>query len=1152
MSVTKSGRPSGHSVKRRKLSHESIEIKDGLDCTAEPHNDGTEVKTTGANLSDDDVDDSESSEVPATHLARNKSRKSNAPASAIIPSTGSSSATLTLQTQTLIAELKPDYASRIRKMRPIADKVIEIIKAIPEQQSMSLTEAQTFSRKTLGVAIPWASAPPSDVKYKFSFSKPSSITVQGALMHSLGPQTSSRMVIVPEMPASTFEGKDYLNFRALHKRAFYLACIASTLQKELQDDFGISFASADGNELIPVIRLVAKSNDKKSSEAVFEINPSLPSSLGPVDKMTPTHNCIRKGDLTHEQHTSHNNASAFYNSSLRSLAATGSLQPLLKHAASKADHFRDACLLGTVWLQQRDFSSARADGGFGLDEWALVCALLLESGGHQGRPLFSPRYNAIQFFKAMLQVLSGRDMYDPLVVRGVTKLPRSEQPVLYDAQTGVNLLYKMTPWSYARMKHHATISLAAVNSKMLSGFEPTFILKASDPIMQFDESYEIDMSRRSASELHLLHDTIKKGLGDRASLVDLCHPQKLSWTVSSPHPSVAVAKVTIGLLINPEAALRLVDHGPAVEEKQESKQFRDFWGDKAELRRFKDGRISESLVWSADTPVAQQIIHYLCAKHLKLSPHAVKPFAGLEKSQLRGSVSSDEAFQAVNTKFQSLSSTLHHLDGLPLPVRSVSAASEHLRSSSLELPLEPGAAHPIDVIIQFDSSGRWPDDLRAIQYTKIAFLNQVADKLTQNDRTLQTRIGLENTFASSLGTHNTSYLDIIYASPTPAIPPIIFRLRIYHERELHLLQQAVAARTTLSPPVREIHQLALHSQRQTATAVAHTTAIRTLITAFPPLSATIRLLKSFIASHNLSLHVPGPILEILAAHVFLSPAPWSTPGTATTAFARCIHLLARWDWSVEPLIVDLSLSQDMNIEQRRELETRFAAWRKMDPNMNTVSWFVGTNIDATGVVWIQGIAGQDPKPPRVIAGRLTALARAAMGLIKSKSDMESNIMTKADWNSIFSSSLEDFDFVLRLKDQNKTKSKNGQYKNLEIAAGLDVDTTGIDIVASYVEDLQRCFGSSAIFFYGGKKGGSNAIGGLWRPHVRGKEVRPWRLRLGYSTVPVPMPTDAEVGDEDGDDGAAKKAMCKVNVDGMLAEMGLMGEGLVDRITTKDA
>ncbi|KAK5957897.1 U3 snoRNP protein [Knufia fluminis] len=1145
MSVIKNARVNGHSTKRRKLSHEldeaeRVSLKSGETATGDIEDEGCSAESADSDMN---METDEAFAAPKPGLQTRKAKDTARPGRPTVVSTASPSATLMFQAQSLVAEVKPDYASRMRKMRPFADRLIEVIKAMPEKQPMSLSQAQTFSRKELGVAFPWRVKPAPDIKYKFSFSKPSKTTIQGTFAHHLGPRGNVRIVIVPEMPAEMFQEKDYLNYRAIHKRAFYLACLASTLQEKLKEEFDVQFSFADGNELMPVIKLSSKSKQKALTDCVFEISPSLPSSVGPRDKMTPAHNCIRKEELSKSRDVTDDEGSAFYNSTIRSLASVESTAQLFEHAVSKTGYFQDACLLGAVWLQQRGFSSVRADGGFGLDEWAIACALLLEGGGHQGRPLFSPRYSAIQLFKAMLQVLGGRDMHDPLVVRGVMKLSKSEQPVMYDADTGVNILYKMTPWSYACLKHHASISLAAVNSKKLSGFEPTFIAKVSDSTLQFDESYEIDLSDAQTSNLHVLCEVLKKGLSDRVSLIDLQSSHNSSWKIIVSSPSTKGGKVTVGLLVNPEATLRLVDHGPPVEEKQESKAFRDFWGDKAELRRFKDGTINESLVWSADTPVTHQIIQYLCAKHFKLSPSTITSSAVLQKTHLQSSLSADEAFQAVNAKFQSLSSTLHHLDGLPLPVRSVSAASEHLRSSSLALPLEPGVARPIDAIIQFDSSGRWPDDLRAIQYTKIAFLNQVADKLTQNDRKLETRIGLENTSTSSHGTHNTSYLDIIYPSPTPAIPPIIFRLRIYHERELQLLQQVLSSKSTLAPPLRETYQSALHSQKQTAASIAHTTALRTLITTFPPLSTTIRLLKRFIASHHLSIHLPQPILEVIAAHVFLNPTPWGPPGTATTAFARCLHLLARWDWSAEPLIVDLSLAQDMTLEQRRDLETRFAAWRKMDPNMNGVSWFVGTNVDSTGVVWTQGVVGADPKPPRVIAGRVTALADAALNVIRQKSDSESKIMTRVDWDGIFTSSLEDFDFVLHLKGRKAKKGSHGQFKNLEIAAGLDVDTTGVDSVGSYIEDLRRCFGNVAIFFYGG----SNAVGGLWRPHIRGKETRPWRIRLGYSTVPVPMEVN---GEADGDDGG-RKAMCSVNIEGMLAEMGMMGEGIVDKITTKE-
>ena len=56
----------------------------------------------------------------------------------------------------------------------------------------------------------------------------------------------------------------------------------------------------------------------------------------------------------------------------------------------------------------------------------------------------------------------------------------------------------------------------------------------------------------------------------------------------------------IGILVSSlEKAFRVVDAGPNVEHKDEALKFRNFWGEKTELRRFKDGIIAESTVWES-------------------------------------------------------------------------------------------------------------------------------------------------------------------------------------------------------------------------------------------------------------------------------------------------------------------------------------------------------------------------------------------------------------------------------------------------------------------------------------------------------------------------------------------------------------------------
>ncbi|CAN0366032.1 unnamed protein product, partial [Laminaria digitata] len=55
--------------------------------------------------------------------------------------------------------------------------------------------------------------------------------------------------------------------------------------------------------------------------------------------------------------------------------------------------------------------------------------------------------------------------------------------------------------------------------------------------------------------------------------------------------------LTVGLIVDSVNAGRLVDKGPPAENGPAARKFREFWGDKSELRRFKDGSIVEAVVW---------------------------------------------------------------------------------------------------------------------------------------------------------------------------------------------------------------------------------------------------------------------------------------------------------------------------------------------------------------------------------------------------------------------------------------------------------------------------------------------------------------------------------------------------------------------------
>ena len=81
----------------------------------------------------------------------------------------------------------------------------------------------------------------------------------------------------------------------------------------------------------------------------------------------------------------------------------------------------------------------------------------------------------------------------------------------------------------------------------------------------------------------------------------------------------------------------------------------------------------------------------------------------------------------------------------------------------------------MNIIVQFEGSNRWPEDLASVQRTKIAFLLKMGELLEEKVPGLMTRLGLEN---GDQKLWNGCFLDIIYPKDTA------FRVRIHHELEL--------------------------------------------------------------------------------------------------------------------------------------------------------------------------------------------------------------------------------------------------------------------------------------------------------------------------------------------------------------------------------
>ena len=110
--------------------------------------------------------------------------------------------------------------------------------------------------KTYKVVAPFPDPKPDEnAAYKLQYTKPSNINVVGSYVLKTMVKSDNALSVdmVVVMPASIFQEKDYLNYRYFYKRAFYLACIAGSLQISLKEEFALTFEYANGNSLQPII-----------------------------------------------------------------------------------------------------------------------------------------------------------------------------------------------------------------------------------------------------------------------------------------------------------------------------------------------------------------------------------------------------------------------------------------------------------------------------------------------------------------------------------------------------------------------------------------------------------------------------------------------------------------------------------------------------------------------------------------------------------------------------------------------------------------------------------------------------------------------------------------------------------------------------------
>ena len=1055
-----------------------------------------------------------------------------------------SSSLFELKLDHLLETVQPVY----HKMPHVDDTLRELkrcIDKIPDHEPTTITQGDKLM-KARNIYVPWPEPRPSrDAAYTVSYRRPSSIFVFGsyARRSALRSRKGLTVDLAITMPSNLFEAKDYLNHRYFYKRAYFLAAIADGITNRTDRHFTLEFSYQNDNPLQPILIANPKFEDPHGphrSDIRIRLLIAADANLFPAAKLHPARNCIRTAKLSESRENVLKPPTAFYNASLRSECLSMSYLKFLHSTSMKADTFPAACVLGSVWLQQRGFGSGRSGGGFGPFEWACTIALLMQLTDQNGRPILSKGYSHYQTFKATLQYLAHQDLVsDPAIVKpGAQMFPETAGPILFDGARGMNILFKMSQSSYSALKCAAKASVNSLSDSTIDQFESCFIMKLHVPTCCYDYTIELpigvckdassnavvtvfDAAERSSHLYRILHE----GLGDRARLVDIRQPATRAWSIDSPAKNdLSDSYIQVGVLLTADVAFRTVDKGPLADDKEKAARFRAFWGEKAELRRFNDGTIHETLSWipqEADQSVLARSIRYMIERHLsKEAARSIRMISEYQTNMIsseRTTSSSDVlgSSRRPSPDLDNLLQRIQNLEGLPLNIRQVTSVDPPISESPDQRYLKHDStpeAEPLAINIQFQGSSRWPQDLIAVQKAKVAFLLKVAEQLEATTPGLSTSLRLEddmNLFSNAA--------TMVVSNPAGSR----FQLRVHHEGEESLVLE-ILARGSNSNLERGMAAAALSDYKQKFfQGPMHRQALSSLSSSFPALSASVGAMKKWRDRHLLSNHVSDELIELLTLRTFVHPGPFDPPGTMVTGLFRTLVLISRWDWRSEPLILQLRTGLDKHA--MRAAKQRFKAWRNIDPAMNKLAMFVGSDVDPSGATWT------DKKPSKVIAARFTSLATAAANLIQ-----EQGLCLCCD--DLFKPALADYDFIIRLDlDLINRASSSAQnqsaFKNLQSRSHEAAHPQGCNLIASLADELEGLYGNRIIFFYDKMDG--DVICGLWNPITASTS---WKVKLDMPTIPRTVQKDGQ-----------NIHRVEINGEGTLGEIARLGGDLIKSI-----
>merc|ERR1712113_25125 len=440
------------------------------------------------------------------------------------------------------------------------------------------------------------------------------------------------------------------------------------------------------------------------------------------------------------------------------------------------------------------------------------------------------------------------------------------------------------------------------------------------PIDQGFYSRDINLPEFSNGQIKLI---LKRALGNSCKFIFVDQNTKIckskfssSFHLNEKNYGIPDC-VYISIFGEHEKNFQRLTIGPLASKSLESKSFRDLWGKKACIRKFKDGRVFESIVWKKNEiifhnhKIIDNMIRHLTALHLPVGTklfsatscfdsvvycHFCKNTNKAIKDLITSAV--EEEYQAsnlLNMVSDHICQCLQHLASMTLPLKSIQLIDSVSRHTSAYQPPPNLWLKKIErkknnllrdlkhfkILAEINSSKRWINKPKAYFKMKSALYLHLALRIKEN-------YGF-NTFI------HKDNIDILTSGFT-------FRLFLHCDIDYLHNHSSIYKFTRLE---KNYH-------------VWLNQTIDVLKKTYKVLTYTIKIAKRWMFSNWMSSHLSEETVELLVLYSFTSSnITLHPPGSYMAGMLRFLSLLAYWPFHSHLMFVDPLF--EINDKKKKEI-----------------------------------------------------------------------------------------------------------------------------------------------------------------------------------------------------------------------------------------